>query len=148
MKELIEYIKKSDLKSIFITETDNTVIQLFRYCFVGGAAFAADWLVMVILTETLFHYLIAAVFGFIAGLAANFALSKLLVFKSGSGKCGKLGEFAVYAVIGVIGLGITEGLMYLFTDKLNFHYAVSKIAVAAIVLIWNFFARKVILYRK
>lgn len=148
MKELIEYIKKFDLKSIFITETDNTIIQLFRYCFVGGAAFVVDWLVMVILTETLLHYLVASVFGFIAGLAANFALSKLLVFKSDSEKCGKLGEFAVYAIIGVIGLGITEALMYLFTDRLSLHYAISKIAVATIVLIWNFFARKVILYKK
>ncbi|MDE6596116.1 MAG: GtrA family protein [Oscillospiraceae bacterium] len=148
MKELIEYIKKFDLKSIFITETNNTIIQLFRYCFVGGVAFVADWLVVVILTETLLHYLVSAAIGFFAGLAVNFALSKLLVFKSDSQKCGKLGEFLVYAVIGIVGLGITELLMYVFTDVINIHYAVSKIIAAAIVLIWNFFARKVILYKK
>ena len=148
MKELIEYIKRFDMKSIFITETENTIIQLFRYCFVGGVAFVADWLVVVILTETLLHYLVSAAVGFFAGLAVNFALSKLLVFKSDSKKCGKLGEFLIYAAIGVVGLGLTELLMYFFTDVINIHYAVSKIIAAAIVLIWNFFARKVILYKK
>lgn len=148
MRELIEYIKKLDFKSIFITETENTIIQLFRYCFVGGAAFIADWLVMIILTETLLHYLISTAVAFFVGLAVNFALSKLLVFKADSQKCGKLGEFFIYAVIGVVGLGLTELLMYVFTDIVNIHYAVSKIIAAAIVLIWNFFARKVILYKK
>ena len=59
-----------------------------------------------------------------------------------------MGEFAVYAIIGVMGLGLTELLMYLFTDKLAVHYIISKIIVAAIVLVWNFFARKLILYKK
>lgn len=148
MKELIEYIKRLDLKSIFITETENTVIQLFRYCFVGGIAFVADWLVVVILTETLLHYLVSAAVGFFAGLAVNFVMSKLLVFKADSNKCGKLGEFFIYAAIGIVGLGLTELLMYVFTDIINVHYAVSKIIAAAIVLVWNFFARKVILYKK
>ncbi|MCM1329088.1 MAG: GtrA family protein [Ruminococcus sp.] len=148
MKELIEYIKKLDFKNIFVTETDNTVIQLFRYCFVGGAAFVADWLTVIILTETVMHYLMATAVAFFVGLAVNFALSKLLVFKSDSGKVGKLGEFLVYAVIGAVGLGLTELLMFVFTDALDLHYAVSKIIAAAIVLIWNFFARKVILYKK
>lgn len=148
MKELLQYIKEFNLKKIFIEDTDNTLIQFIRYCFVGGVAFIVDWLVMIVLTETLLHYLVAVAVGFVAGLVTNYTLSKKMVFKKDSDKCGKVGEFAVYAIIGVMGLGLTELLMYLFTDKLEVHYIISKIIVAAIVLVWNFFARKLILYKK
>lgn len=148
MKELLQYIKEFNLRKIFIEDTENTLIQFIRYCFVGGVAFIVDWLVMILLAETLLHYLIATAFGFVAGLVTNYTLSKKMVFKKDSNKCGKVGEFTVYAIIGVMGLGLTELLMYLFTDKLAVHYIISKIIVAAIVLVWNFFARKLILYKR
>lgn len=39
MKELFDYIFKLDFKSLFITKSNNTFIQFFRYIFVGGVAF-------------------------------------------------------------------------------------------------------------
>lgn len=148
MKELFRYIFRLDFKSLFVTETDNTIIQLFRYCFVGGIAFLADWLSMIIFKEAGLHYLAAAVIGFFVGLAVNFLLSKLFIFKKDNPVYGKKGEFIAYALIGAVGLGITELLMYFFTDILSVHYAVSKIIAAAIVLFWNFIARKKLLYSK
>jgi putative flippase GtrA len=83
-----------------------------------------------------------------AGLAVNFLLSKALVFKgSESGNSNEV-EFLLYAVIGVIGLGLTEMIMYLFTEKLSLYFMVSKVIAAVVVLIWNFAARKITLYRK
>lgn len=148
MKELFQYIFKLDFKNLFVNETDNTFIQLFRYCFVGGLAFLADWLSMILFKEIGLHYLIAAVIGFFVGLAVNFLLSKLFIFQKDNAAIGKKGEFIAYAVIGVIGLGITELLMYFFTDIIQFHYAISKIIAAVIVLFWNFIARKKFLYSK
>lgn len=148
MKELFQFIFKLDFKNLFVNETDNTFIQLFRYCFVGGLAFLADWLSMILFKEIGLHYLIAAVIGFFVGLAVNFLLSKLFIFQKDNATIGKKGEFIAYAVIGVIGLGITELLMYFFTDIIQLHYAISKIIAAVIVLFWNFIARKKILYSK
>ncbi len=148
MKELFQFIFKLDFKNLFVNETDNTFIQLFRYCFVGGLAFLADWLSMILFKEIGLHYLIAAVIGFFVGLAVNFLLSKLFIFQKDNAAIGKKGEFIAYAVIGVIGLGITELLMYFFTDIIQLHYAISKIIAAVIVLFWNFIARKKILYSK
>ena len=148
MKELFGYIIKLDFKNLFVSETENTIIQLFRYCFVGGIAFIADWGSMIIFKEAGLHYLIATIIGFFVGLAANFALSKLFIFKKDNTKIGKKGEFVAYAVIGAIGLGITELLMFFFTDILSIHYAVSKMIAAVIVLFWNFIARKKFLYSK
>ena len=145
MKEFLDYIKKLDLNSLFITPTSNALIQFFRYIFVGGVAFLADGGSLFLIEAIGVNYLIAAIFAFIIGLVCNFLLSKLMVFQK-SDKDGKV-EFAVYGVIGVIGLGITEIIMYVLTEIAGIYFMLSKVVAAAIVLIWNFVARKLVLYR-
>ena len=145
MKELFGYIIKFDIKNLFKTPTTNTVIQFFRYVFVGGVAFLVDGGLLFLLEKIGLHYLVATVFAFIGGLVCNYILSKLLVFQDK--KSNPRLEFLIYGIIGVIGLGITEGLMYVFTDILGLYFMLSKIIVAIIVLIWNFLARKLILYK-
>lgn len=147
MEELLKDIGRFDLQKLFIEPTDNTLIQLFRYLFVGGTAFVVDAGCLFLLEMIGLNYLIAAIFAFIGGLIVNFILSKMLVFKGSETNSSSGVEFLVYAVIGVIGLGLTELILYLFTEKLSFYFMVSKIIAAVIVLIWNFVARKVILYK-
>ena len=52
MKELIDRLKTLKINIIFYEQTDNFFVQLFRYVFVGGIAFIADWGMMVFLHET------------------------------------------------------------------------------------------------
>ena len=146
MKELLLYIRKLDFKNIFVTATSNPVIQFFRYVFVGGISFVADSGSLFILEHIGLYYLVAASIAFIIGLVCNFFLSKLFVFHES--KTDKRVEFLVYGLIGLIGLGITEACMYLLTDIVGMYFMLSKILVAVLVLIWNFAARKLILYRK
>ena len=114
---------------LFLKETDNWFIQLFRYCFVGGLAFIVDYGLLVLLTEVCgLHYLISATI---------FRKSKLE---------NKWAEFIVFAIIGVIGLGLNNLLLYLFTDIIHIHYMISKLITTGIVMIWNFGARKIILF--
>ena len=135
---------KDKLRLIFTGESNNTIIQFIRYIFVGGAAFVADagalWLISLFA-----HYLIAAAAAFIIGLIVNFALSKLFVFTDNTHN--KAAEFITYGLIGIIGLVLTELLMYLFTEKIGLYFMLSKIITAVIVLVWNFAARKIVLYR-
>lgn len=127
--------------------TDNTIVQLFRYLFVGGAAFLIDFGVLFALTEWAgVHYLIAAAVAFLAGLCANYMLSIAWVFSSRRMANRRL-EFAVFALIGVVGLGLNELIIWQCTDTLGFHYLVSKMVAAGIVMFWNFFARKLALFR-
>ena len=56
-------------------------------------------------------------------------------------------EFILFIIISLIGLGLTEWLMWLFTDGLGLFYLASKAIAAVIVLLWNFFAKK-LMYRK
>ena len=43
MKELFDRLKTLKIDVIFYQHTDNIFVQLFRYVFVGGLAFVADW---------------------------------------------------------------------------------------------------------
>lgn len=147
MKELFTYLLKMDWKKLFIEPTDNTILQFFRYVFVGGVAFVVDGGSLFLIELMGVHYLVATAFAFILGLVANFVLSKLLVFQGNESNRSNGIEFFVYGIIGVIGLGITEGIMYVCTEELKLYFMLSKIIAAAIVLVWNFAARKIVLYR-
>ena len=127
--------------------TDKTHIQLFRYLFVGGAAFIVDFLSLFILTDFFgIYYLISAAIAFILGLIANYFLSISWVFNKRKLK-NRHFEFGVFAVIGIIGLGFNEIFIWFFTQDLQIYYLLSKILAAVIILFWNFLARKFILFR-
>ena len=147
MKELIDRLKTFNINIIFYETTNNIVVQLFRYVFVGGIAFVADWGMLVLLHEALIvNVYLATAIAFVFGLTVNFFLSKKFVFKEKSEKTNGLGEFVTYGIIGVIGLGLTEVIMWLLL-KLSIIYMMTKVIAAVIVLLWNFIARKIILYR-
>lgn len=146
MKEFFKAILDFNLNRLFREKTTNIFIQFFRYIFVGGFAFLADAFTLW-LCEKWMNYMIAVAIAFVVGLAVNYALSIWFVFSESSKVKNKVKEFVVYGIIGLIGLLITEGIMYLFTDVFGLYFLISKIIAAAIVLVWNFAARKVVLYK-
>lgn len=130
---------------LFYQPTNNTLLQLFRYCFVAVGAFAADYGCYFLLSYILgVNYLLSAVFGFVVGTLVNYVISKIFVFK-GTPKS-RVGEIALVFVIGGIGLVLLEVGLYLLTDMYGIHYLVSKLIMTAIVFFWNFFARKIFMY--
>lgn len=134
------------LKKIFISKTDNVIIQLFRYGFVGGIAFIADFGILYILTEFLnVYYLLSAAISFTIGILVNYTISVLWVFYRNKFS-NKLLEILIYTIIGVIGLGLNLFIMWFCTDLLLVYYLLSKIISTIIVFLWNFFARKYILF--
>ena len=71
------------IKSLFVGDTDNTFIQFFRYCFVGGFAFVVDFGVMTLLTEVFSVYpVVSSTVSFVAGLLVNYLLSTFWIFKN------------------------------------------------------------------
>lgn len=147
MNKLIKLILHCNLRGLFIDETEDTVIQFFRYIFVGGIAFVVDAGTLFLLEKTGLNYLLCAAIGFVVGLAVNFSLSKKFIFTKKSRVKDSKAEFLVYMFIGIGGLIITEILMYIFTDKLGLYFMISKILVTTLTLVWNYSARKIILYK-
>lgn len=147
MKELFGYVKNKDFKALFADPTTNLFIQMFRYLFVGGGAFIVDWGSLAVFKTIGFSLYLSTALAFVLGLAANYLLSKAFVFKAEKSSVGNVAEFVIYGIIGVIGLGLTEFLMFILSVKIGIHFLIAKIIAAAIVLVWNFVARKIILYR-
>ncbi len=139
---------KQWLHTLFVAPTNNTLLQLFRYGFVGGVAFVVDYGSLYVLTEFLsVPYLWSAAIAFILGLVTNYLLSISWVFKKNA-TMQRWQEFLFFAIIGVIGLGFNELIMYVGTDMLHLHYMLSKLISTVIVFFWNFFARKYLLFNK
>lgn len=145
MKEFFELLFKFNLKGIFVDKTENEFLRFFRYLFVGGASFITDYVILHIITEAGVYYLVSGVISFLAGLAVNYLLSKLLVWTE---KQDMKKEIFVFTVVAVVGLGLTELLMWLFTEKLLWYYMLSKAVAAVLVLFWNYFMKKFLLYSK
>jgi|ERR1035437_6358962 putative flippase GtrA len=137
-----------EYNSVFKGKTDNTLLQLFRYTFVGGFAFLVDFGTLFILTEYFYiHYLISAGIAFILGLVINYILSVKWVFNSRALENRWL-EFLLFSLIGLVGLGLNELFLWILTDILLIYYLLSKIITTFIVYFWNFFARKVMLFNR
>ena len=149
MKEFLKILLSFNLKKIFYEPTKNSLLQFFRYGFVGAVATVVDWGVLYLLTSFLhIPYVISCTPAFLAGLTTNYVLSKIFVFSGEKNEHSASTEFVVYGIIGVIGLLLTIAIMYVLTDVVRLpHYMISKIISTVVVFVWNFGARKVVLYK-
>lgn len=139
---------KSKIDILFKDDTDNIFLQFFRYLFVGGFAFLVDFFLLYFFSEFCgIYYLVSAVLSFIISLIVNYVLSTVWVFNKNQID-NRVAEFGVFALIGVVGLAFTEIFLYLFTDVFGLYYMFSKIITTAIVMFWNFIARRVMFYGK
>lgn len=138
------------------TKLKSLITEFGRYLVVGGTAALVDWGTLYLTYNFVFsgsgdwQLTLATAAGFIAGLILNYVLSLLWVFKSAkeNGKGKTVGAFIIFAVIGVIGLLLTEGGMHfgcmLVGEK---NYMLVKIFVTGVVLIWNYAARKIFIFK-
>lgn len=124
--------------------------QFLRYLFTGGLAFVVDFgLFALCLYVFEWHYLLANFAGLVAGLILNYALSVAWVFADCERTLEKkkAAEFSVFALVGFAGVGINQLLMLLMVGSMEWQEMLSKAIAAGVVLMWNFGARKLILFR-
>ncbi len=118
-----------------------------KYMVAGGAGFIVDYSILTLCYVLLsYHYLISAALGFVAGLVFVYISSNKWVFAHRRLKDNVAMEFLVFALIGLIGLLLTVLFMWVFVDVIGVYPLVAKLITTALVLMWNFGARKMILY--
>ena len=125
--------------------------QFLRYLVTGGLAFFVDFGLFALCLYLLdWHYLLANLVGLVAGLILNYALCILWVFTAckRTFEKKKVAEFTLFTLVGLAGVVINQLLMYLMVDGLDLNEMRSKIVAAILVLMWNFGARKLILFKK
>ena len=90
----------------------------------------------------------AVVCGFVVGLAVNYYLSLKFVFTSPdyANRGRSISAFLAFGVIGLVGLLLTELGMWLGVSVLGIHYTLVKVVVTGGVLLWNYLARRLIVF--
>ena len=140
-----------ELLKIAVSNKQNIVGQFLRYFVTGGLAFIVDFGVF---SLTLYyfdvHYLVANLIGLMAGNVVNYLLSLGWVFSAEKRKMEKhrMLEITVFVIISLVGMGLNELLMLLMVGYVSLNEMFSKIISAGVVLVYNFLARKFILFKK
>lgn len=140
--------------TVFLNKT-GTIFEFIRYVFVGGFSFIVDFSTLFLFKEFIlpqdlqYKIYIATALGFIAGIVVNYILSIIFVFTAAKDrqKGRDIKSFIIFGVIGIIGLILTELGMYIGVQIINVNYLIVKVAVTALVLIWNYTARKIVIFK-
>ena len=141
-------------------EMKRNLFEFLRYAVVGGVSAVIDMGVNYLMLYVILgggkddtpKVIASVAVGFLVGLAVNFILSNIFVFKSEEQKQkGKtFGAFAIYVAVGVIGFILTELLTILGTKLIGdegIWYLLLSCFVKGIVLIWNYVGRKIFVYK-
>lgn len=122
--------------------------QLLRYVISGGLAFCVDFGLMVVLREWAgVPEAVAAAAGNFVGLIITYVLSVVWIFDRRR-FANPYVEFGLFFLIGLSGTALTYVLMRLFSVCLGIYYMVAKLLTVAIVTLWNFAAKKRLLFSR
>ena len=93
------------------------------------------------------YYLHAAAIAFGCGLLTSYLLSIAWVFQARTWQNPAV-EFGLFTLIGGIGL-LGDGVcMWFFTEYAHLHYLYSKMVSGLVVFLWNFVAKKWVLFHR
>ena len=146
----IKIICKVKLSNFYTGKSGNLFIQIIRYLIAGGVAFAVDFALLYLLTDFFdFHYLTSSRISFSIGLIITYLFSIFWIFDKRRINNRKI-EFLIFAIIGIVGFVLTDLFMKFFTEnlfqKFEYSYLFSKILTTIIIFVWNFTAKRFILF--
>ena len=122
--------------------------ELVRYAVVGGLASLVDVGLLVGLTNGGgVYYLHAATIAFGCGLLTSYLLSIGWVFqvRTWQNPWVELGLFTLIGGMGLLWCGVC---MWFLTEYAHLHYLGSKVVSALVVFLWNFLAKKWVLFHR
>ena len=123
------------------------VAQFAKFLVVGGISFSLDYGLFVFLYNVFgVYYILSSTISFATSVVLNYVLSRKYVFEIQEDRS-VAREFAFYAVLNVIALFLNQVILYASVDYLSFSPPVGKIIATAVVLVYNFVSRKLLLER-
>ena len=134
--------------------------EVIRFALTGGVCFLVELAVLILLRGKLgIDTLIATPIAFLISVILNYLLCVVWVFRGTKNR--GAGAKAGFLITSLIGLGLNELLMFLFrvtlgedtvaltlgSREINM-YVLNKCLATLIVMIWNYFSKRAVLYRK
>jgi putative flippase GtrA len=120
--------------------------QATGYSLASAVALATDVAILITLVEQLhWHYLIAATASFVAGATVAYVLVTRFVFHYRRVRNRRV-EFAIFAGLGLIGLVVNGATIYALVEYLALPYLAAKAAAASLTFFTNFIARRWLLF--
>jgi putative flippase GtrA len=126
--------------------TEHVVVQLPRALIVAVIAAGCDFLLLIAAVELLnWHPLVGATVSYLAGGVVQYLLCCLWVFPASPQRV--IMGFTAFTLLSLVGLVITWATIALLADQWSLNYALAKIVALALSFFWNFFSRKLLLFR-
>ena len=121
--------------------THERLLEIIRFCFVGGLSLLVDCAVLFALTEFAgVHYLYSAGISFTVSVIFNYWLCVTYVFKGAKKQTPK--QAAIFIGSSVVGLGLNQVCMWFFVEVVAIHYMAAKLGATVIVTLWNYVAKR------
>ncbi len=136
-----------DLIVTFFIKDAQGFVQFFRYGVVSGLAFVIDVGLLYWLSEIMgVHYIPSASIAFLVGVTIVYLGSIFWVFPKRSG-LGPKKEAVAFLLIGLVGLLLTDLLLFAMIEWINQTVLFAKIYATVLVFLFNFTARKFLLFK-
>jgi len=120
--------------------------QFIRYATVGALAFGIDTLTLYLLVEFAgLYYLVAACLGYLLGILCHYLFSIRWVFDFRR-LADWRHEFAIFAMVGAAGLVLNALVIALLVEQFGLGYLAAKMVAGFTILMFNFGARKLLLF--
>lgn len=122
--------------------------ELIKYAIFGSLGVAIDVGALLIFKEVLgLYYLTAATIAFLLGLTASYIFSIKFIFK-GYLRLKLAWETIIFFAIGALGVLYNYHIIKFLTQNREFSYLTAKGIAIIVVVTWNFFGKKILLFNK
>lgn len=126
--------------------TKERMSEIIRFLFVGGGCFLIDYGLLYVFTEYGgFPYLTSSAMSFTISLVINYILCVKVVFRAGHQKPA---QTVLFVLTSVAGLAVNQLCMWFFVEIAGLYYMIAKIGAAAIVTLWNYVTKRLVLKKK
>ena len=121
--------------------TRERMLEIIRFCFVGGVSFLMDYSILFALTEFAgVYYLYSSAISFSITVIFNYWLCVIYVFKDAQKQTTR--RAIIFFGTGVVGLLLNQFCMWFFVDVAGLYYMIAKIFATALVTIWNYITKR------